>query len=229
MPFPKIIVLFGLIAVSLGSALYGTPFDLSTATIADINAAIDAGALSSEKLVTLYLARLDAYDQKGPKINSVITLNHKVLEEAKTLDAERKSKGRRSPLHGIPVMIKDLIDVAGLPTTAGFKPFGAPVPPRDAGVVERLHKAGAIVLAKVATVNWFGKGFDDTHPIGRTMNPYNFDYTPGMSSNGVGASMAAYFGTVGIGTDTGGSVQIPSSYCSLVGMVATQGMVTRTG
>src|SRR5258708_31342646 len=129
----------------------------------------------------------------------------------------------------MPVMIKDLIDVAGLPTTAGFKPFGAPIPLRDAGVVERLHKAGAIVLAKVATVNWFGNGFDDTHPIGRTMNPYNLDYTPGGSSNGPGASMAAYFGALAIGTDTGGSVQIPSSYNSVAGIVATQGMVTRTG
>ena len=87
-------------------------------------------------------------------------------------------------------MIKDLIDVAGLPTTAGYKPFGAPVPPRDAFVVQKLHEAGAIVLAKVATVNWFGNGFDDTHPIGRTLNPYNLDYQPGGSSNGVGASMA---------------------------------------
>lgn len=213
----------------VGAALHAATFDLSTATLADINAAIDAGALSSEKLVGLYLKRIEAYDKAGPKINAVITLNPKALEEARALDAERKAHGRRSPLHGIPVMIKDLIDVAGLPTTAGYKPFGAPVPIRDAGVVERLHAAGAIVLAKVATVNWFGKGFDDTHPIGRTLNPYNLAYTPGGSSNGPGASMAAYFGAIAIGTDTGGSVQIPSSYNSIVGMVATQGMVTRTG
>lgn len=208
---------------------HAAKFDLSTATLADINAAIDAGALSSEKLVGLYLKRIEAYDKKGPKINSVITLNPKALDEARALDAERKKTGRRSQLHGIPVMIKDLIDVAGLPTSAGYKPFGAPVPLRDAGVVARLHDAGAIVLAKVATVNWFGKGFDDTHPIGRTLNPYNADYTPGGSSNGSGASMASYFAALAIGTDTGGSVQIPSAYNSIVGMVATQGMVTRTG
>ncbi len=204
-------------------------FELSTATIADINAAIDAGALSSEKLVGLYLKRIEAYDKAGPKINAVITLNPKALDEARALDAERKAKGRRSPLHGIPVVIKDLIDVAGLPTTAGFVPFGAPIPLRDAGVVARLHEAGAIVLAKVATVNWFGRGFDATHPIGRTLNPYNADYTPGGSSNGPGAATAAWFSAISIGTDTGGSVQIPSSYNSIVGMVATQGMVTRTG
>lgn len=208
---------------------HAATFDLSTATLADINAAIDAGALSSEKLVGMYLKRIEAYDKHGPKINSVITLNPKALDEARAMDAERKKSGRRSQLHGIPVMIKDLIDVAGLPTTAGYKPFGAPVPPRDAGVVARLHAAGAIVLAKVATVNWFGKGFDDTHPIGRTLNPYNVAYSAGGSSNGPGASMAAYFATIGIGTDTGGSVQIPSAYNSIMGMVATQGMVTRTG
>jgi len=219
--------------LALGSAstalASGRVFDLSTATLADINAAMDAGALSSEKLVTLYLKRIEAYDKSGPKINSVITLNPKALTEARALDRERKAKGPRSPLHGVPVMIKDLIDVAGLPTTAGYKPFGAPVPPRDAFVVQKLHEAGAIVLAKVATVNWFGKGFDDTHPIGRTLNPYNVEYTPGGSSNGVGASMAAWLAAVGIGTDTGGSVQIPSAYNSVVGMVATQGLVSRSG
>jgi len=217
------------LAVGVAVPARAAKFDLATATLADINAAIDAGALSSEKLVGLYLKRIEAYDKAGPKINAVITLNPKALEEARALDAERTAKGRRSPLHGIPVMIKDLIDVAGLPTSAGYVPFGAPIPPRDAGVVARLRAAGAIVLAKVATVNWFGRGFDDTHPIGRTLNPYNLDYTPGASSNGPGASMAAYFGAVAIGTDTGGSVQIPSSYNSIVGMVATQGMVTRTG
>jgi Asp-tRNA(Asn)/Glu-tRNA(Gln) amidotransferase A subunit family amidase len=207
----------------------GRIFDLSTATLADIDAAMDAGALSSEKLVGLYLKRIEAYDKRGPKINSIITLNPKALDEARALDRERKAHGPRSPLHGVPVMIKDLIDVAGLPTTAGYTPFGAPVPPRDAFVVQKLHEAGAIVLAKVATVNWFGKGFDDTHPIGRTLNPYNVDYTPGGSSNGVGASMAAWFAALGVGTDTGGSVQIPSAYNSVVGMVATQGLVSRSG
>src|SRR3954471_2938650 len=121
-----------------------TEFDLATASIADINAAIDAGALSSEKLVTLYLKRIDAYDKQGPKVNSVITLNQNALAEARALDAERKAKGRRSPLHGIPIVLKDVIDVAGMPTTAGFKPFGAPIPPRDAALVTHLKTAGAI-------------------------------------------------------------------------------------
>jgi len=207
-----------------------TTFNLQTATVADINAAIDAGALSSEKLVRLYLSRIEAYDKKGPKINSVITLNPKALEEARALDAERKAKGRRSPLHGIPIVVKDLIDVAGLPTTAAFTPFGAPVPERDAAIVTRLTAAGAIVLAKVSAENWFGAdGFASTHPIGATLNPYNIDYSPGGSSNGPGASVASWFAAVGVGTDTGGSLQMPASYNSLVGMVATQGLVSRAG
>ena len=105
-----------------------------------------------------------------------------------------------------------------------------PIPLRDAAVTAKLKQAGAIVLAKVNTVNWFGNGgFDELHPIGATLNPYNVAHSPGGSSNGTGASMAAWFATIGIGTDTGGSVQIPSSYNSLVGMVATQGMVSRAG
>ena len=212
------------------SSARAADFDLATATLADIHAATDAGALSSEKLVGMYLKRIEAYDKKGPKINSVLYLNTRALDEARALDAERKRKGRRSPLHGIPVVIKDLIDVAGFPTTAGFKPFGAPVPPRDAAVTTKLKEAGAIVLAKVNTVNWFGKGgFDELHPIGATLNPYNVAHSPGGSSNGTGASIAAWFATIGIGTDTGGSVQIPASYNSLVGMVATQGLVSRAG
>lgn len=205
-------------------------FDLQTATIADINAAIDAGALSSEKLVQLYLNRIEAYDKKGPKINAVITMNPKALEEARALDAERATKGRRGPLHGIPVVIKDLIDLAGFPTSAGFKPFGNPIPERDAAVVKRIKDAGGVIVAKVATVNWFGKdGFGPTHPIGATLNPYNVDYSPGGSSNGTGASMAAWFAAVGVGTDTGGSVQSPSANNSVIGMVPTHGFTSRAG
>jgi amidase len=221
-----------LVALSLlaaSAAAQAATFELATATIADINAAIDKGALSSEKLVGLYLKRIDAYDKKGPRVNAVMTLNPNAMAEARALDAERKAKGPRSPLHGIPIVVKDLIDVAGLPTTAGFKPFGAPIPLRDAAIVTRLKAAGAIIIAKVATVNWFGNGFDETHPIGASLNPYDLAYSPGGSSNGVGVSMAAWFAAAGIGTDTGGSVRGPSAYCSLAGMVETQGLVSRAG
>lgn len=204
-------------------------FDLQTATLEDINDAFDSGALTSEKLVQLYLERIDAYDKKGPKVNAMISVNSKALEEARALDAERKAKGPRSALHGVPVVFKDLIDVAGQPTTAGFKPFGAPVPARDATIVAKLRAAGAVMLGKASTTNWFGRGFGDTHPIGASLNPYNPEYSPGGSSNGSGVAMATYFATLAVGTDTSVSVQSPSSNNSVVGMVGTYGMVSRAG
>lgn len=217
-----------LAALPLASAAPKT-FTLATASVADLNDAFAAGALTSEKLVELYLRRIEAYDKTGPKVNCVITLNPKAAEQARALDTERRATGPRSPLHGIPIVLKDLIDVAGLPTTAGFTPFGAPVPPRDATIVARLHAAGAIILAKVSTTNWFGLGFADTHPIGESLNPYNLRLSPGGSSNGPGVALACWFATLGIGTDTSVSVQSPSSNCSIVGLVGSYGMVSRAG
>ena len=216
-------------ALVIPSEVRAAEFNLATATLADIEAATKAGKLSSEKLVTLYLARIEAYDKQGPKINSVIHLNPNALAEAKALDAERAAGKSRGPLHGIPVVVKDLLDVAGMPTTAGFKPFGDKIPARDSAVTARLKSAGAIILAKVNTANWFGDGFDHTSRIGATHNPYKLGYTPGTSSNGTGAAISAWFAAVGIGTDTGGSVVIPSSNSGISGMVATQGLVSRAG
>ncbi|MDQ8204677.1 amidase family protein [Pelagicoccus sp. SDUM812003] len=223
---PRILLAAGSL---LATQLPAKTFDLATATVADINDAMDAGALTSEKLVQMYIDRIEAYDKKGPAVNCVIHLNPKALEQARALDKERAESGPRSPIHGIPIVLKDLIDVAGLPTTGGFTPLGAPVPDRDATIVGRIHDAGGIILAKVSTTNWFGNGFDETHPIGVSKNPYNLDYSPGGSSNGSGVAMAANFATLAIGTDTSVSVQSPSSNCSLVGMVGTYGMVSRAG
>jgi amidase len=202
-------------------------FDLSTATVADVQAAMDAGALTSEKLVQLYLNRIEAYDKQGPKINSVITLNPNALAEARALDAERAANGPRSQLHGIPIVFKDLVDIVGMPTTAGHVPFGAPMPARDATLVTKLRESGAIMLAKVSTRNWFGSS--EQHPIGETLNPYKPGYSPGFTSSGSGASMASYFAQLAIGTDNSASVQHPAANSSVVGMVATQGMVSRAG
>ena len=224
-----IAILHLLSSILMSTAARAATFDLQTATLADIQAAMEAGALTSEKLVQLYLNRIQAYDQKGPKITAMITVNPKALQEARALDVERRAKGPRSQLHGVPVVFKDLVDVAGLPTTAGFKPFGAPVPRRDATIVAHLREAGAVMLGKASTVNWFGNGFDETHPVGATLNPYNLPHSPGGSSNGSGAAMAAYFATLAIGSDTSASVQHPSANCSVVGYVATQGMVSRAG
>lgn len=206
-------------------------FDLSTATIADIQAAMDSGALTSEKLVGMYLARIEAYDKAGPKINAVITLNPNALATARALDQERKQKGPRSKLHGVPVVLKDLYDTKDLPTSAGFLPMKNSQPIYDATVVRRLREAGAVILAKVNMSDWFGvpKPGDQSTVLGRTLNPYNPDITPGGSSGGTAASLAAMFAQIGLGSETGVSIRNPSSNNSIVGLAPTRGLIPRAG
>jgi len=219
------------LALALLAGARGATFDLQTATLADINAAMDAGALTSEKLVGLFLARIAAYDQAGPKINAVITLNREALATARALDAERRAKGPRSPLHGVPVVLKDLFDTKDLPTTCGFLPMKDSRPLHDATVVKRLREAGAIILAKVNMSDWFGvpKKGDQSTILGRTLNPYNLELTPGGSSGGTGAALAAGFAQVGLGSETGVSIRNPTSNNSLVGLAPTRGLIPRTG
>lgn len=206
-------------------------FDLQTATISDVNRAFDAGALTSERLVQLYLSRIEAYDKAGPRINSVITLNREALATARALDVERKEKGPRSPLHGVPVVLKDLYDTKDMPTTAGFLPMKDSQPVMDATVVKRLRDAGAIILAKVNMSDWFGtpKRGDQSTVLGRTSNPYNLELTPGMSSGGTGAAVAASFAQAGLGSETGVSIRNPTSNNSLVGLAPTRGLIPRAG
>lgn len=215
---------------SMNSAL-AAEFNLETATIEDINKAFDAGALTSEKLVQMYLKRIDAYDKKGPQINAIITLQPKALELARALDAERKAKGPRSKLHGVPVVLKDLYDTKDMPTSAGFLPLKNSQPIHDATVVARLRDAGAIILAKVNMSDWFGtpKRGDQSTVLGRTLNPYNPELTPGGSSGGTGASLAAGFAQIGLGSETGVSIRNPTANNSVVGLAPTRGLIPRTG
>lgn len=204
--------------------------DLSTATIADLQAAMDSGSLTSEKLVGMYLARIEAYDKKGPALNTVITLNAQALETARALDRERKEKGPRSPLHGIPVMAKDVFDTADMPTTGGFKPMADSRPLKDSFVIDRLRKAGAIILAKLNQSDWYGRAPTGGSTLaGQVLSPYNPKKFPGGSSSGTGAAMAAWLGTVGLGSDTGGSIVIPSALNNVVGISSSHGLVSRTG
>ncbi len=205
-------------------------FDLSTASIADIQAAMDKGSLTSEKLVQLYLARIKAYDQQGPKLNTVITLNKNALAEARVLDAERKTKGKRSPLHGIVVLAKDVFDTKDMPTSGGFKPMATSQPARDSFVIDRLRKSGAIILGKLNQSDWYGVASQGASTLqGQVLSPYNLQKSPGSSSSGTGSAMAAWFATVGLGSDTTGSIVIPSTLANLVGISATHGLVSRTG
>jgi amidase len=209
----------------------GREFDLATATIKDINDAIDAGKLNSEQLVQLYLNRIAAYDQRGPKLNALITVNPDALAVARALDEERKAKGRRSPLHGIPIVAKDLINTADLPTTGGFVAMKGAIPKSDANVIKRLRAAGAIILAKTNMSDWLGKSRPDggSSIAGQVINPYDLTRTVAPSSSGVGASMAAYFATVGFGSETGTSIRNPTTDGSLVGLAPTEGLVGRSG
>ncbi len=225
------------IALAIGSypivltpEVRATTLDLSTATIEDIQAAMDKGVLTSEKLVRFYLARIEAYDQKGPKLNTIITLNSKAIDTAKELDAERKAKGPRSPLHGIPILAKDVYDTYDMPTSGGFRPMATSQPSRDSFVIDRLRKAGAIILGKTNQSDWYGLASQGASTLkGQVLSPYNSKKTPGGSSSGTGSGIAAWFGTVGLGSDTGGSIVIPATLANLVGFSTTHGLVSRTG
>jgi amidase len=206
-------------------------FDLTSASIADINAAFDAGKLTSEKLVQLYLKRIEAYDEKGPKINAVLALNAQALATARALDAERKRSGPRSPLHGIPVIAKDVFDTADMPTTGGYLPLKGVVPLKDATIVKKLRDAGAIILAKVNQSDWYANPdiMASSTLGGSTLNPFALDRTPGWSSSGTGAGLAAHFGTVGLGSETGFSIRTPTSDSNLYGLSTTSGLISRSG
>lgn len=209
-------------------ATAGAPLDLTTATIAEIGAALDAGLLTSERLVALCLARIEAYDDAGPRINAVLTVNPRARERARELDAERRESGPRSPLHGIPVVLKDNFDTADLPTTAGSFLLRDSIPPDDAFVVGRLREAGAIVLAKV-NLSEFASGGAMSSLGGITRNPHDPARSPSGSSGGTGAAIAAGYAFVGLGTDTGGSVRGPSTANGIVGLKPTLGLLSRDG
>ena len=204
------------------------PFNLLEATIDDIQSAYKSGQLSARQLVQMYLDRIEAYDKKGPAINAIITLNDRALDEADQLDAKFQALGFVGPLHGIPILIKDQADTKGMPTTLGSLLFQNYYPDRDAFVVEKLKKAGAIILGKT-TLGELGGG--DTHGslFGSTRNPYALDRTPGGSSGGSAASVAANFCAVGVGQEGFASIRRPSTWNSIIGMRPTAGLVSRGG
>ncbi|MGC4071498.1 MAG: amidase family protein [Nibricoccus sp.] len=226
---PALFCLVSILGCVSPSALRAAEFNLGTATVADINAAFDAGALTSEKLIELCLARIKAYDSAGPRLNAVITLNPRALEIARELDAERKTKGPRSPLHGIPVVLKDLYDTFDMPTTGASKALADNQPPDDAFTVARLRASGAVIFAKV-NLNELASGSGYNNSLkGQTKNPYDLTRTPGGSSGGTGAAIAANFAILGTGTDTGQSIRSPASANSCVGIRPSFGLISRDG
>lgn len=204
----------------------GQPFELMEADIMSIQNAMAAGKLTSEQLVQMYLDRINEYDDT---INSLITVNPDALATAKALDEERKEQGPRGLMHGIPIIVKDNYDTLGMPTSAGCTCLKDNQTVSDAFMIKKLKDAGAIILAK-ANLSEFAINTDTNSSLGgQTWNPYNIKLNPGGSSGGTGASLASNFGVAGLGTDTGGSIRIPSSWNSIVGIRPTIGLTSRDG
>lgn len=206
----------------------GAQFDVMEATIDQIHASFKSGRLTSHQLVQLYLDRIAAYDKQGPNLNCIITINPKALEDADKLDAHFKKSGFVGPLHGIPILVKDEIDTAGMPTTLGSLVFKDFRPTRDAFVVERLRAAGAIILGKT-TLGEMAAGDTFGSYFGVSRNPYDLERTPGGSSGGSGAALAANFSAVALGEETVGSARRPGAWNSVVAMRPTSGLVSRSG
>lgn len=206
-------------------------FELNEATIPEIQSALESGTLTSEELVQLYLDRIEAYDDQGPAINALITINPDALAEAAALDTARAAGEIMGPLHGIPIILKDNYDTADLPTTAGSDVLAEALPPDDAFTVERLREAGAIILAK-ANMSEFALSYGRlgySSLGGLTLNPYNLSRNASGSSSGTAAAIAANFAVLGTGTDTAGSIRGPAAVTGLVGIKPTLGLISRDG
>ncbi|MGG6312026.1 amidase family protein [Paenibacillus macerans] len=208
---------------------YLKPFVLTEASISDIQLAMEQGKLTSKQLVQMYLDRIAKYDDQGISLQAVLTINPDALSIAEALDEERATQGPRGPLHGIPILVKDNFDTADMPTTAGCLCLKDSVPDQDADQIAKLKEAGAIILGKT-NLHEFAFGITTSSSLGgQTKNPYAPDHYPGGSSGGTGAAIAANFAVAGLGTDTGGSIRIPSSFNSLVGIRPTIGLSSRDG
>ena len=211
------------------------PFELEEATIAELQAGMKSGKYTARGLTAAYVQRIDALDRKGPALRAVLEVNPDALAQAEALDAERKAKGPRGPLHGVPVLVKDNIATRDrMQSTAGSLALVGVAPPRDAFIVERLRASGAVILGKANLSEW--ANFRSTHSSsgwsgrgGQCRNPYALDRTPSGSSSGSGVAVAANLCPVAIGTETDGSIVSPSTCCSIVGIKPTLGLVSRTG
>jgi amidase len=204
-------------------------FDVMDRSIDELQAAMASGQVTSRQLVDIYLARIDAYDAKGPALNAIAAVNPRAREAADALDKERAAGKVRGPLHGIPVLVKDNYETVEMPTSAGSMALATFHPARDAAAVTRLKAAGAVILGKTnmhelaAGITTVGSRF------GQTKNPYDLDRNPGGSSGGTGAAVAANFAVGGMGSDTCGSIRNPASHNNLVGLRGTQGLSSRVG
>ena len=219
-----------LAASGCGSGPAAPPgFDVMEKSVRELGAALESGEVTSVDLVDGYLARIAAFDQQGPALNAMIAINPNAREAAAALDAERASGAVRGPLHGIPVVVKDNYDTADMPTTAGTLGLATSVPPDDSTQVRRLREAGAIILGKT-NMHELARGITTVASYGgQTRNPYDPERNPGGSSGGTGSAVAASFGAFGMGSDTCGSIRIPSAHHQLAGLRGTRGLASGDG
>lgn len=208
------------------------PFQVMEATIAGIHAAYLDGRTTARAVTQAHLDRIATYDRRGPQLWALVVTNPDALSDAERLDRELQRTGKLSgPLHGIPVLVKDNYDVAGLQTTAGSAALVGWIPGKDATVVAKLRAAGAIIVAKTTMSEWARGGFDNINSVlpSFARNPYNTAHATGGSSGGTGAGLAASFGVVGLGSDTFGSIRNPSSNNALVGLRPSWALASRAG
>jgi Asp-tRNA(Asn)/Glu-tRNA(Gln) amidotransferase A subunit family amidase len=204
-------------------------FEVVETTVAEIHDAMLAGELTCEALVERYLDRINAYDRGGPGLNSIVTVNDDAPERAAELDEALADEGLVGPLHGIPILLKDQAESAGLRTTFGSEACADYVPTTDATVTAKLKDAGGVIIGKTNLPDFAASWFGYSSAGGQTKNPYDLERDPGGSSAGTGAGVAANLGTIGIGEDTGGSIRVPSANCNLFGIRVTTGLVSRDG
>ncbi len=202
---------------------------LDEASVRSIHAAMAARQVTCAQVVRHYLDRIDAYDDRGPGLTAIIAVNPRAMETAAEMDRLDAATRARRPLHCIPVVLKDNFHTADMPTTGGSVTFKRLQTPDDGFVVKKLREAGAIIIAKANLHELARAGTTVSSLGGQTRNPYDLTRTPGGSSGGTGAAIAANFGVLGTGSDTGQSIRSPSSANSLVGLRATRGLVSRNG
>jgi Asp-tRNA(Asn)/Glu-tRNA(Gln) amidotransferase A subunit family amidase len=222
-------VLYSVFFIASRQGAYAQTFEVAESSIADEQKAMAEGRVTSKALVQAYLNRIEAFDHRGPRLNALITINPNALREAEALDRERAEKGPRGPLHGIPVILKDNYSTANLQTTAGTMALIGFVPSSDAFQVRKLREAGAVIIAK-SNLHELASGITTTgSAFGQTLNPYDPTRNPGGSSGGTAAAIAASFAAAGMGSDTCGSIRIPSSVNNLVGLRPTKGLSSIAG
>src|SRR5579862_2707874 len=217
------------------AAFQAKPFELEEITLAELQEGMQSGKFTARSLLELYTARIEEIDKSGPSVNAVIEMNPDALSIAEDLDRERKAKGARGPLHGIPVLIKDNIDTADrMMTTAGSLALVGSKPPKDSAVAQKLRAAGAVILGKTNLSEW--ANIRSSHSVsgwsgrgGLTRNPYALDRNACGSSSGTGVAVAANLCAGAIGTETDGSIVSPASANGIVGVKPTVGLISRTG